>query len=333
MRKISDKLRQFHKKQQERVRRNQQRKANINRHVKRKKNSYRQKHKDYFYRADFLHSFYQRIYNRPPLTVAIPGDFGIEEDSIIDNFLDKASEIIDFRSNHLTIDLKDCTRMWPSAVTMLCSLMHWVELSTTRSQRRPLISSTTAKSDQVNSYLRYCGFYDYVNRPSDDVKHDYYSDTEIVKIHKETKTSNIETSEIDIINLLTNFSLFNAEQIELFDCKVLTEAFNNVTEHGVSLRDKGWWLLAQYHKTHHAISLCIADNGIGIRNSLMTGPQANDIGKKLENIHENDGKFIKMAMEERVSGAMYAPQKTVGLGIPMVSPKKYESGSHRVCTP
>jgi anti-sigma regulatory factor (Ser/Thr protein kinase) len=212
--------------------------------------------------------------------------------------------------------------MWPSAITLLCSLIQWVELSTSEYQR-PRLASTASKSDKLNSYLGHCGFYDYVKRPRD-TNQDYYKDTDIVKIQRETKSTDIESREDQIVALLEKHSLFSAEDVELFNCKILTEAFNNVTEHGVSHRDKGWWLLAQYHKTHGIISLCIADNGIGIRHSLMTGAQASEIGEKIENIPENDGKFIKMALEETVSGALDAPQKTAGF-----IKKRYESGSHR----
>jgi len=57
----------------------------------------------------------------------------------------------------------------------------------------------------------------------------------------------------------------------MFDSIILTEVFSNVTEHGVSKFDAGWWILAQYHSTHKYIQYSIADNGIGIRNSLMSG--------------------------------------------------------------
>ena len=56
----------------------------------------------------------------------------------------------------------------------------------------------------------------------------------------------------------------------------------------------------------------------------MTGPQAKDISMKLDNKTSNDGEFIKMALEETVSGALDAPQKTSGYWS-----KKYEKGAHR----
>ena len=71
----------------------------------------------------------------------------------------------------------------------------------------------------------------------------------------------------------------------------------------VSNKDKGWWLLVQYHKNHGFISMCVADNGIGIRNSLLTGPQKNDILSSIGEFKGNDGLYIKHAMKENVSGA------------------------------
>jgi len=168
--------------------------------------------------------------------------------------------------------------------------------------------------------------YDYVGRNKDtdkDTEQKYYSDEEIVKIRREKKRSYIEEEEKNIIDLLGMHSGLNSEEIERFDSVILTEVFNNVTEHGVSGFDQGWWLLAQYHGGHKVISLCIADNGIGIRNSLMTGPQREDIGRKIEDTSKNDGEFIKLALEENISGAFAAPLKE-GRFI-----KRYQIGARR----
>jgi len=200
--------------------------------------------------------------------------------------------------------------------------MQWVNL-TTKESKRPAIASSASKSDMVNSYLKHCGFYQYVNRPPDTTKEDYYPDIEIVKIRHETSAANIEQREDEIIALLKKYSTFTSDQIDKFNCILLTETFNNVTEHGVSNTDRGWWLLAQYHKIHGIISLCVADNGVGIRNTLMTGPQAESIESKLKDKPQNDGEFIKMALEETVSGALFAPVKTGFIT------KKYERGAHR----
>jgi hypothetical protein len=109
----------------------------------------------------------------------------------------------------------------------------------------------------------------------------------------------------------------------MFDSIILTEVFSNVTEHGISKHDAGWWILAQYHETHKFISISIADNGIGIRNSLMTGPQHNEIGKVIRNSPDNDGEFICHALTENVSGALGASLKTGVLF------KRYDRGERR----
>ncbi len=179
-------------------------------------------------------------------------------------------------------------------------------------------------SDYVNSYLKHCGFYKYVNRPSDDVKKDYYSDEQVVKIKREKQPSNIEIREDEIINLLRKYSTLDSNQIDLFNCIVLTEILLNVTEHGVTYRDRGWWVLAQYHPSHGFISLCIADNGIGLRNIFMTGPQMSDI--PIVNNALKDAEFIKLALTEQVSGAILAPKKTKRF---LLLSKRYERGSHR----
>lgn len=331
MRKIQGELRLLLKKRQQALLHKQGRAAKMSRLndriSKQRLRKFRERHAEYFrlkeQREHFRRQLYRGSYTKPPAIVEISGDFGIEDSGGIDYFLDRANAIIDFKNTQLTLKLTNCTRVWPSAITLLCSLMQWVELST-RMSKRPLLGSTASSSDKVNSYLDYSGFYNYVKRPPDNAKQDYYSDKEIVKIQRETLSSNIEPREDKIVGLLEQFSALTSEQIELFNCKVLTETFNNVTEHGVSYHDRGWWVLAQYHKTHGIISLCIADNGIGIRNTLMTGPQAADISKKIDNTHLNDGQFIKMAIEEIVSGALEAPLKSAG-----IFTKKYESGAHR----
>ena len=330
MKKISYEKRELTKKRQQRVLREQQRTANLRHHRKHTFSNFRRKHEEYFHlkenRQRFRSQHYRRSYQAAPATILIDGEFGIEDTTAIEYFLDRSNEIIDFDNRDLTIDLKNCTRVWPSAITLLCSLMQWVELSAPESQR-PRLSSIRPSSSKVNSYLGHCGFYDYVHAKDPVEKEEnYYPEKEIVKIEREKKLSNIEPREDKIISLLNQFSIFDLPQIELFNSIVLTEAFNNVTEHGVSHRDKGWWLLAQYHRQHKIISLSIADNGIGIRNTLMTGPQAADIEKQLANHPENDGKFIKMAIEETVSGALAAPLKIAG---GYFASKKYAKGAHR----
>jgi len=329
MRRISDKRRAFLIRSQKRLWLKQRRHANIRRHQKYAHQIFKKKHREYFEtketRERLRRKLYIASYNAPPLQVPITGEFGIEKSASLDYFLQTASTFIDFNNKHLTFELSNCTRMWPSAITLLCSLMQWVELTTRppKKRRKPQIASTPSNSDKVNSYLGHCGFYDYVKRLRD-TKQDYYSDEEIVKIQRETTPKNIENREDEIIGLLSKYSLFSPDQIKLFDSIVLTEAFANVTEHGVSYVDKGWWVLAQYHITHAIISLCIADNGIGIRHSLMTGPQAPDISQEVDNTSSNDGEFIKMALEKTVSGAIAAPQKKNGFIV-----KGYARGVHR----
>ena len=88
--------------------------------------------------------------------------------------------------------------------------------------------------------------------------------------------------------------------------------------------------MAQYHERTGLISICIADNGIGIRNSLMTGPQEVDLLKRIKfagikNAENYDGYFIGMALKENVSGALNAlPKKEA----PLIG-KQYKQGSRR----
>ncbi len=148
MRKISNKVKQFQKKQQLRLRKKEQRIASIRRNAKFQRSRFRQKYIKQFSlldsRNDLRRSLYRKRYIEKPKIVYIEGDFGIEDDSRTDYFFEKAFEIIDFNNRELTINLEKCTRVWPSAITMLCSLKQWVELSTRESKRTPTLKSTTS---------------------------------------------------------------------------------------------------------------------------------------------------------------------------------------------
>lgn len=269
-------------------------------------------------RRIFIANFYKpKKYKDPLEVVNIKGEFGLENN--IDHFINLANSFMSFKSKELFFDLKECNKMWPSAITLLCSLKQWVEL-TSKPGKSPKIGSTPSDNKKVNSYLDKCGFYDYVHRDKD-IAPDYYGKDVIVRIERETSNDGTYKKEDDIVALLKKYSNFNDDEIELFNDKILTEIFNNVTEHGINKRDKGWWALSQYHETARIISICIADNGIGIKNNLITGPQGTDIKKRF-NIDE-DGKFLELAIKENVSGAISASQKT-GMFI-----KKYDRGSRR----
>jgi anti-sigma regulatory factor (Ser/Thr protein kinase) len=270
------------------------------------------------------HFYITRTYNNPAKTIAIEGDFGLENKGNLEYFLNKSSEIIDFGSKEVTLDLRNCTRMWPSAVTMLCSLKQWVELSTWNRKINPLISSIRPNEDKVTSYLYHCGFNDYVGLKEPSVtKH--YNGHEVVKIRRETKEKNVEDREDEILKLITSFTDFDLDQVQVFHAVIL-EIFLNVSEHGVSGYDNGWWVLAQYHPSHGLISVNIADNGIGIKNSLFTGPQKDVIAQHFQLSGSNDGELIRYATETQVSGALTAVIKEKS-GI--LGKSRYPLGSKR----
>ncbi len=258
-------------------------------------------------------------YKEPAQSVNINDDFGIEKN--VDSFLTVAETFMSFKSKSLFFNLYDCNKIWPTGITLLCSLAQWVEL-TSYPNKRPTIGSSYSNNEKVNSYLNHCGFYDYVNRQKELVP-DYYPESEIVKIKRELDPSSLEPREMQIVELLKKHSSFNEDQIEEFDDVVLTEIFNNVSEHGINNRDRGWWTLSQSHKTAKIISVCIADNGIGIKNNLITGPQREGIIKNLAEDKENDGEFIRLAIEENVSGAFKASVKSGRIFT------TYERGSRR----
>ena len=275
-------------------------------------------------RAFRRHFYLSRTYLDPPKTINIQGDFGIEAKENIDYFLSKSSEIIDFGSKELALDIRNCSKMWPSAVTMLCSLEQWVELSTWNRKVKPKIASSTPIDDKVTSYLYHCGFNNYVGLQPTHYSN-YYNDDEVIKIRREVVQKNVENREDEILALLQKYTNFTKDEIEIFHTVIL-EIFLNVSEHGVTGNDNGWWVLAQYHPTHGIISVNIADNGIGIKNSLFTGPQKEVIKGTFSFSSKNDGDLIRYATETQVSGALTAVVKEK-TGI--FSKSRYPLGSKR----
>jgi anti-sigma regulatory factor (Ser/Thr protein kinase) len=186
------------------------------------------------------------------------------------------------------------------------------------------LASNDSRHQHVNQYLVHCGFYDYVKRSHTHDVSDVYDDHKIVKIKRENNESEIDEREESIRLILERYSSLTEEQIEDFDCNVLIEAFNNVTEHGKSHHDSGWWTITQYHNSTGIISLCLADNGIGIKNSLATGPQSEILRKTIGN--EQDGEYIQEALKENVSGALTGSTKENRI---MLLKKVYKRGSRR----
>lgn len=268
--------------------------------------------------------FNEFLYTSPPKEVIIDGEFGIESNENIDYFYDVSEELIDSNTQILDIILDNCTRVWPSGVTLMCSLVKWIELGKQVTGRGPnRIGSTKPKDNVVNEYLAHCGFYKYVGA-NYECTEALFNKGEVVEIQRETEKQNIENREIEIIDLLKNWSTLTEDQIELVDCVILTEIVNNIIEHGVTCFDQGWWILAQYHKKHGIISLNLADNGLGIRLSLSTGPQKEEITKKIIDTTSNEHNYILYAFEENISGAFNASTKDEG-----IFKKRYSSGSRR----
>lgn len=276
-------------------------------------------------RSNIRRSIFSAIsFSNPKLVVEAKGEIGLENINTIKDFISLAKSTIDANSSELIIDLKKCTRIWPSTITLLCSLKKWTELAcSVNGDIHPLIRSYSPEKKDVEEYLHHSGFYKYVagiNKSNSNI----FPDGETVKIVREKDRSKIIYHETEIDKLIQQHSFFNQDQYELFTCKVLIEIVNNVTEHGVTCNDQGWWILAQYHKTHKIISICIADNGIGFRLNLTSGPQKKEIEAKLENVPNNDAQFILMGFTDNVSGAYNASTKNEGVFI-----KKYSKGARR----
>lgn len=275
-------------------------------------------------RNDFKKKYYRkRKFDLKPVQIDLPENFGIEEDSAVKKYFEISQRFVDTKSSKITFNMKEAKRIWPSAITLLCSMAQWVDLVSSKPKHVPMIYSVMPDEADVSSYLKHCGFDKYVNIVPREcqVCHDPLT---TVQIMRETDNSNAEKREDQITELLKRYTNFSSEDLEWIDSAIL-EIFLNVTEHGKQQsHDTGWWVLCQYHDRHKLVSICIADNGIGIRHSLMTGPQAHEVSRKIVNKPEYEGEFIKLAVTENVSGAVNASLKKSKFML-----QGYASGSRR----
>ena len=253
--------------------------------------------------AKEIHS--QIIYEPGEEIIPINTEFGLEDVLYRENFFNLTKTVLNSRKKKIILDIRNCKRIWPSAITFLCSLEQWAEMNNKYNETKRTIASTDSLYQNVNQYLNTCGFYKYVGRRGNPT-YELQKSTDVLKIQREHDKHLVEEREEEILKLLKNNTMFTDDQLELFNSIILTETFNNVLEHGIVNRDEGWWLLAQVHQKHQFISLCIADNGIGFVNTLNSGPQAKDI--KALNLPEGD--LIKYAFNENVSGASNATPTT-----------------------
>lgn len=265
-------------------------------------------------RRRFLKTFYApRDYNHGPRQVDVVGNIGLENDIVA--FLDFTQSVLDSYSGRTNFNFAGAKRLWPSTILLFVSHVHWIGLTKTADV---LISSTEPEDPGVSCYLAHCGFYKYVGRHRPVEPTTVYSETDVVKIRREEGGKNSKARHFELTEMVQRHSTLSPDEIERFHNVVLTEIFSNVTEHGIAQLSPGWFVLGQYHPTTKIISICIADNGIGIRNSLLTGPQASEIRRhtKTEEL-ASDSKMIQNALELYISGAMDAePPETSFWGNP-----------------
>lgn len=289
------------------------------------------KHKKTKHEITRKNAYINYIYNRKTkpsrkAEIVIKNSLGIELEEDIPYFLEKARELLSANAKEIVINMAFAQRIWPSAINLLCSFSHYVVLTSLKRRKPPKVFSIHP-NNEVGIYLNECGFNSYVGIKDKKffTKSDY-----TVNIKREHDNKNIYERGSEVLTLVKKFSGLTPDEIEEFDCIILSEIFNNVTEHGITKYDRGWWVLAQYHPNHKFISICISDNGIGIKKTLVFGPQREIILEHLSEEAVNDGEFIKTAAEiMNISGADDAAvAKDISfLFIPLGS--KYPRGSRR----
>ena len=258
-------------------------------------------------RGILVKEYKKHKYIFPEKVVTIEKKFGLENGEI-DNFVKNATQLIDFDAQKLSINIQNCTKIWPSAITLLCSLIQWIDFTERHCKiKRPIVVASYSKEDRVNGYLYKSGFFNYIGKSENrevQTGHPHH----VIEIERQYINSNsvLAQKEARLSKLLNDFTKYDKLEIKLFISKVVAEIFGNVQEHGIQVKDSGWWFLAQYHSRHGIISINIADNGIGIKNSLLSGPQKQQIKTSLGEKWRFDGELIKYAMNKGVSGAFDA---------------------------
>jgi len=99
----------------------------------------------------------------------------------------------------------------------------------------------------------------------------------------------------------------NVKEDEKYLLKLwITELLTNANDHAES--DFGFWVCGRYNPVDHNIRICVADSGIGIKQSLV---KANKLPKSID-----DETAIEKALEEGMTSRL---GKTGGLGLKHIS--------------
>lgn len=248
--------------------------------------------------------------NQDSLPVVINKTLGIEFGDI-ESFIGIGKQIVESNANDIKLHLTRCEKLWPSAIMLLSSFLQWRTLAYKYSQKKhkcskpPRLGSYAPKNKELADYLCQSGFYDYVQ--VDHHKPVPINPDEIVKLELNNSRTVIDKKMQELEDLVTNKANLTSSQKEAINCKVIPEIINNATEHGENCIDQGWWAMGQYFPESHIISICIADNGIGFKDTLCTGPQSDDsIIKDLIDENASETRFIELAFKDGISGAMDA---------------------------
>lgn len=202
----------------------------------------------------------------------------------------------------------------------IVSYVEWIRIVSGNSET---LGSLRPQSNDVENYLAGCGFYSWVGNHKA-VAENKTATSDVVKLEKFDGAGRTQATHWKIDDLMKRHSQWSSSEVEKFSDVALSEALINVTEHGLNHRYEGWFVLAQLHPTSKFLSICIGDNGIGVRHSLLTGNQESHI-RKLVDPNSSDGDFIRLAMEKQVSGAIDSDDlssRLFGLAQPKVSKGK-----------
>ncbi len=286
-------------------------------------------------RARFLKKYYGKLpFWEKIKETNVYDEFGIESD--VDKFASISMQILNGYPEEVIVNLKNCQRIWPSGVMLLCSYYHWIELKAKPSKVPAKITARSTRDSEISKYFDYCGLRKYFTHIEPPTESSIFDPSRVVKVEHETHKEKYNVRIEEIFKLVKDNTKLNNSDLKRFKSIILGELFINLSEHGVNYRHSGykgenlgWYAMAQVHEKSGFISICLADNGIGIANSLLTGPlrklALKKIGMRARNSFD-EGKYIKLALEKNMSGAVDASNpemKMFGLK------ESYSQGRHR----
>lgn len=182
--------------------------------------------------------------------------------NIPDNVVDK--ELIRFfqgwrwhsdLKSPIEVNFKGCNFIAPYAVTLFAAYLLWL-----KEIKKKAVRIHAIKSSVAGSYLVETGFFElFGEKPSEDVANRPDRTVKLTKIKSSSEIAPFAAKVMDILRI-------EDEELEGAVKYSLIELLRNVVQHSGS--QVGGIAMAQYYPGSGLVNVCVADMGIGVRESL-----------------------------------------------------------------